>query len=887
MTHDHHGPEAVAATTTGCCCGSAAKPAPAPGAAKDPVCGMTVDPAKTRHHAEHAGTAYHFCCDGCRTKFEADPERYLAPKAKDPVCGMTVDPAKTRHHAEHAGTAYHFCCDGCRSKFEADPETYLAPKVKDLVCGMTVDPAKTQHHAEHAGTAFHFCSAGCRTKFAADPAKYLAPREEPPAPPGTTFICPMDPEVRQDHPGACPICGMALEPEEVSADAGPNHELIDMRRRAWIAAAGAVPVVALAMGEDAFGDRFPVRGQLSNGLQFALASLVVFWAGWPFLQRGWASLRSRHFNMFTLVMIGTGVAWGYSAVATLAPELFPPAFHGHGGAVGVYFEAAAVITLLVLVGQVLELKARDSTSAAIRGLLDLAPKTARRIAPDGTEADVPLDAIGVGDRLRLRPGETVPVDGTVESGDATLDQSTVTGESLPVSKRAGDAVIGGTVARSGGLVIRADKVGRDTLLSRIVQLVAAAQRSRAPIQRTADRVSGWFVPAVLLAAAAAFAAWMAVGPEPRFSYAVIAAVSVLIIACPCALGLATPMSIMVGVGRGAQAGVLIRDAEALERLEKVDTVVLDKTGTLTSGKPEVVGVAAAAGFSDDEVLALAASVERASEHPLARAILDAAAARTLAVAAADGFDAPAGRGVSATVGGRAVLVGSAAFLGERGVDAGALAAEAEAFRARGATAVLVAVDGRLAGVLGVADAVRPEAAAVVRALKAAGLRVAMLTGDNAATARAIAGPLGIDEILADVLPDAKAAAVERLKREGRVVAMAGDGVNDAPALALADVGIAMGTGTDIAMQSAGVTLLGGDLAGLLRARALSRATMGNIRQNLAFAFLYNGIGVPVAAGVLYPVFGLLLSPMLAAAAMALSSVSVIGNALRLRSADLG
>ena len=626
---------------------------------------------------------------------------------------------------------------------------------------------------------------------------------------------------------------------------------------------------------------------MSNGIQLVLASLVVFWTGWPFVERGVASLRSRHLNMFTLVMIGTGVAWAYSAVATLAPGLFPPAFHAADGAVGVYFEAAAVITLLVLIGQVLELKARDSTATAIRGLLDLAPKTARRIAPDGTEAEVPLDALVVGDRLRVRPGEAVPVDGTVESGEATLDQSSVTGESLPVSKRTGDLVIGGTLCRGGGLVIRVDRVGRDTLLSRIVQLVAQAQRSRAPIQRVADRVSGWFVPAVLLAAAAAFAVWMAVGPEPRLAFAVIASVSVLIIACPCALGLATPMSITVGLGRGARAGVLIRDAEALQRLETVDTVLLDKTGTLTTGTPAVTGVRPAAGLREDEVLALAAAVERASEHPLGQAIAAAAARRGLVLAAAEGFAAPAGRGVSATVEGRAVLVGSERFLGEHGVDAGALRTEVETVRTGGATAVLVAVDGRLAGVIGVADAVRPESAAVVRALEAAGLRVVMLTGDDEATARAIAGPLGIAEVEAGVLPDAKAATVERLKRQGRVVAMVGDGINDAPALALADVGIAMGTGTDIAMQSAGVTLLGGDLAGLLRARRLSKATMHNIRQNLGFAFLYNGIGVPLAAGVLYPVFGLLLSPMLAAAAMALSSVSVIGNALRLRGADLG
>ncbi len=773
---------------------------------------------------------------------------------------------------------------GMSHRHAAAPETS-----KDPVCGMTVDPAKTAHHAEHGGTIYHFCCNGCRTKFEADPTRFLSPlpREAPPAPLGSIYTCPMDPEVRQIGPGACPICGMALEPEEVTAEAGPNVELIDMRRRAGWAGAGTLPVVVLAMGADLWDDRFPLRGPVSNGLQLVLASLVVVWAGWPFIARGWASLRSRHLNMFTLVMIGTGVAWAYSVFATLVPGLFPPAFHTMDGAVGVYFEAAAVITLLVLIGQVLELKARDSTSTAIRGLLDLAPKTARRIAPDGTEADVALDAILVGDRLRLRPGETVPVDGTVESGEATLDQSSVTGESLPVSKRAGDAVIGGTVSRNGALVIRADKVGRDTLLSRIVQLVTQAQRSRAPIQRTADRVAGWFVPAVLLAAAAAFVVWMVVGPEPRFAFATIAAVSVLIIACPCALGLATPMSIMVGMGRGARAGILIRDAEALQRLESVDTIVFDKTGTLTSGKPTVTRIVTVEGFDENDLLALAGSVELASEHPLAQAIVDAAQARALDIEEAENLDAPAGRGVLATVGGRPVVVGSARFLGERGVEAGALQAQTDALRGQGATAVLVAVEGRLAGAIGVADAVRPDSAGVIEALKAAGLRVVMLTGDHVATARAIAGPLGIDDVVADVLPDAKAAAIDALKRQGRIVAMVGDGVNDAPALALADVGIAMGTGADIAMQSAGLTLLGGDLAGLLRARRLARATMGNIRQNLLFAFLYNGIGIPVAAGVLYPVTGLLLSPMLAAAAMALSSVSVIANALRLRSTDLG
>ncbi len=781
--------------------------------------------------------------------------------------------------------------DGC-CRPDADQtlsEPKAAASARDPVCGMTVDPAKTQHHAAHDGKAYHFCSAGCRTKFLADPLRYLAPT--PPgaaeAAPGTIFTCPMHPEVRQEGPGACPFCGMGLEPAEFTTAAGPNPELADMTRRSWIGAAGAVPVVVLAMGGHLLGPRFPLAGQMSNWIQFVLASLVVFWSGLPFFERGWQSLVTRHLNMFTLVAIGTGVAWSYSAVATLFPDLFPPAFRAPDGAVGVYFEAAAVITVLVLVGQVLELKARDSTSTAIRGLLDLAPKTARRIATDDAEQDVPLDTIVVGDRLRVRPGETVPVDGRVVMGAATVDQASVTGESRPVAKRLGDAVLGGTVTKTGTLVIRAEKVGRDTLLSRIVRLVAEAQRSRAPIQRTADRVSAWFVPAVLAAALAAFAVWMVVGPEPRLAYAVIAAVSVLIIACPCALGLATPMSIMVGVGRGARAGVLIRSAEALERLEKVDTVVLDKTGTLTEGKPALTDVAVAPGFDEDEVIGLAAAVERGSEHPLAQAIVEAATARGLAIGEVSGFDAPAGRGVSGRVGDRTVLVGSQRFLDERGVGSPRLSARADDLRQQGATAVLVAVDGQLAGVLGVADRVRPDSAAVVRALKAAGLRVVMLTGDNWATAQAIAGSLGIEEIEADVLPDSKAEAVSRLMRQRRVVAMVGDGVNDAPALALADVGIAMGTGSDIAMESAGVTLLGGDLGGLIRARHLSAATMSNIRQNLMFAFFYNGIGVPVAAGVLYPVFGLLLSPMLAAAAMALSSVSVIANALRLRRVDLG
>ena len=780
------------------------------------------------------------------------------------------------HHSDHS--AHH----------GDEPRTAAAGTVKDPVCGMSVDPAKTPHHLEHAGETYHFCGKGCRTKFVADPAKYLAPRvEAAPAPPGTIFTCPMHPEVRQEGPGSCPLCGMALEPAEITADAGPNPELVEMTRRLWIGASAALPVVVLAMGAHLFGRAFPVRGEVSNWIQFALASIAVFGAGWPFFVRGWQSLASRNLNMFTLVAIGTGVAWAYSAVATLVPSLFPPSFHGPDGAVAVYFEASAVITVLVLVGQVLELKARDQTSAAIRGLLDLAPKTARRISPDGREEDVPLDEVAVGDRLRVRPGESVPVDGTVATGEGSLDLSSVTGESLPVTKREGDGVIGGTLLKTGSLVITAEKVGRDTLLARIVQSVAEAQRSRAPIQRMADRVSGVFVPAVLAAAVLAFAAWMVFGPEPRFAYATIAAVSVLIIACPCALGLATPMSIMVGMGRGARAGVLVRDAEALERLQAVDTVVFDKTGTLTEGKPTLARIVAAEGFADDDVLALAAAVERASEHPLGAAVVEAAQARNLPIAEVDRFDAPAGQGVSGMVEGRAIVVGSERFVGQGGIDVAPLRAAIDGTRREGATAILVAVDGRLAGALSVADRIKPASIGVLRALEKDGLRLVMLTGDNAATAQAIAAKLGLEAVEADVLPDAKGRTIERLKKEGRVVAMAGDGVNDAPALALADVGIAMGGGADIAMESAGVTLLGGDLAGLLRARRLSAATMRNIRQNLGFAFLYNFLGVPIAAGALYPVFGVTLSPMLAAAAMALSSVSVIGNALRLRSVDLG
>ena len=702
-----------------------------------------------------------------------------------------------------------------------------------------------------------------------------------PAPEGTIYTCPMHPQVRQIGPGACPICGMALEPVIATAEPGPNPELADMRRRFWIGLALTLPVFVLEMGGHLLG-RDLLLPQLANYVQFAFATPVVLWVGSPFFARGWQSLVTRNLNMFTLIALGTGVAFVYSAVATLAPGLFPPAFPGHDGAVAVYFEAAAGITVLVLLGQVLELRARAQTSGAIRALLDLAPKTARRLRADGSDEEVPLDEIVVGDRLRVRPGEKVPVDGRVLDGRSSVDESLVTGESMPVTKEPGAKTIAGTLNQTGSFVLRAEKVGRDTMLARIVAMVAAAQRSRAPIQRLADRVAGWFVPAVILVAVIAFAAWAAYGPEPRFAYGLVAAVTVLIIACPCALGLATPMSIMVGVGRGARAGVLIKDAEALERMEKVDTLVVDKTGTLTQGKPQVVAVVATDGRNENELLRLAAGVERASEHPLARAIVEAAATRKLALPDARDFDAPAGRGVVGTVEGRRVAIGTKTFLAEMNIATAALDADAERLRQDGATAVYVAIDGEPAGLIAIADPLKPTTPAALKALAADGVRVVMLTGDNKTTALAVARRLGITEVEAEVLPERKSDVVEKLRRDGRVVAMAGDGVNDAPALAAADVGIAMGTGTDVAIESAGVTLVKGDLAGIVAARRLSAATMRNIRQNLLFAFIYNAAGVPIAAGVLYPAFGILLSPVIGAAAMALSSVSVVANALRLR-----
>ncbi len=771
----------------------------------------------------------------------------------------------TGHHHHHHGAAD---SDGIR--------------VKDPVCGMSVDPQKTQHRTRLDDQDYFFCNPRCREKFIADPAKYLAPKpaDAPPAPvlPGTIWTCPMHPEIRQEKQGVCPLCGMALEPAGVALDAGPNPELIDMTRRFWIGVALALPVVLLDMG----GHWLHLESELSVWLQFAFASPVVLWAGAPFFARGWASLRNRSPNMFSLIALGTGAAYLYSLAATFAPSLFPASLRQDGGMVAIYYEAAAVITVLVLLGQVLELRARERTGSAIRALLNLAPTIARRIRADGSDEEIPLDRVQHGDRLRVRPGDAVPVDGSVTDGKSAVDEAMITGESLPIEKAPGDKLIGGTINGTGSLVMRAEKIGSETMQARIVQMVAEAQRSRAPIQRLADSVSAWFVPAVIAAAAIAFIAWLIWGPQPSFAYALVAAVSVLIIACPCALGLATPMSIMVGIGKGAAAGVLIKNAEALERLETIDTLVVDKTGTLTEGKPRLVAMAVTEGFDEATVLGLSASLERASEHPLAAAIVAAAKERDIALQDVADFKSLTGKGVTGTIGRHLVAVGNATLLNDLGVATAPLEARAEGLRHDGATAMFVAIDRDLAGVVAVADPIKQTTSAALAALRAESIRIVMLTGDNRTTAQAVAGKLGITEIEAEVPPERKHAIVQRLRSEGRQVAMAGDGVNDAPALAAADVGIAMGSGTEVAMQSAGVTLVKGDLAGIVRARHLSRATMRNIRQNLALAFVYNTLGIPLAGGVLYPAFGLLLSPIVAAAAMSLSSVSVISNALRLR-----
>ncbi|MFK0164728.1 heavy metal translocating P-type ATPase [Rhizobium sp. NPDC090279] len=802
---------------------------------------------------------------------------------RDPVCGMTVDPTG-KPSLDYRGRAFHFCSNGCRAKFEAAPENYLT--AKDPVCGMAVDRATARHFLKHEGEKFYFCSAGCQTKFEADPSAYLdgnkpAPK---PVPKGTLYTCPMHPEVVSDHPGDCPKCGMALEPMGApAADEGPNPELVDFTRRLWISAALSLPLLVISMGP-MLG--LPIRGWIgeptATWVELVLAAPVVLWAALPFFRRAWNSIVNRSPNMWTLIGLGVGTAYLYSIVATLAPGLFPMMSSGHGEAIPVYFEAASVIVALVFVGQVLELKARERTGSAIRALLDLAPKTARRIDANGSETDVPVDEILAGDRLRVRPGERVPVDGSVVEGQSTIDESMITGEPLPVERAKGDPLTGGTINKNGTLIMRAEKVGAETTLSRIVELVAKAQRSRAPIQTMVDRVSAVFVPAVVAAAIIAFAVWAFVGPEPRLAHALLAAVAVLIIACPCALGLATPMSIMIATGRGAHEGVLVRDAEALERFAKVDTLIVDKTGTLTEGKPNLTDIVTAAGVDEARLLSLAASLERGSEHPLAEAILAGAEQRGAQFVEISGFSAVTGKGVEGRVGETVIALGNAAMMADLGVTTDALKAETERLRGEGKTVMFVAIDGKLAGLVAVADRIKPTTAAAIKALHDSGLKIVMATGDNGKTAAAVARELGIDEVRADMLPESKKALIDELRTRGYVVAMAGDGVNDAPALASADVGIAMGTGADVAMESAGITLVKGDLNGIVRARRLSEATIRNIKQNLAFAFGYNALGVPLAAGVLYPVFGLLLSPMIAAAAMSLSSVSVIANALRLR-----
>ncbi len=757
---------------------------------------------------------------------------------------------------------------------------------------MAVDSNTTPHHADLAGSTHYFCSERCKKKFLADPGQYLtappAPETVPAAAAGIVYTCPMHPQIRRDAPGNCPICGMTLEPVNATGDGGNSPELRDMTRRFWVGTVLAAPMLVLEMGGHLprLNLHHYVSPSLSMWIQFGLGTPVVLWAGWPFFERAWASVLNRSLNMFSLIGLGIGAAYLYSLVATFAPSLFPAGLRMEGGLVPVYYEAAAVITVLVLLGQVLELRAREQTGTAIRALLNLAPKTARRIREDGNDEEVPLDQVHVGDRLRVRPGEAVPVDGSVTEGKSAVDESMVTGESMPVEKESNAKVIGGTINGTGALVMRAEKIGSDTMLSRIVHMVSEAQRSRAPIQRLADVVAAWFVPAVILVAVAAFVAWMIWGPAPALAYAVVAAVSVVIIACPCALGLATPMSIMVGVGKGATAGVLIKNAEALERFEKIDTLVVDKTGTLTEGKPRVVAVIAAAGFDENTVLSLGAGLERSSEHPLAAAIVASARERGLVLQEITNFSSVTGKGVTGIISGRRVAVGNMKLLNDLHIATTNLESQAEDLRREGATAMFVAIDDRPAGVIAVADPIKATTPPALDSLRRAGIRIVMLTGDNRTTAQAVAAKLGINEVEAEVLPEQKNAIVRRLRAEGRIVAMAGDGVNDAPALAEADVGVAMGTGTDVAMQSAGVTLVKGDLAGIARAQSLSRATMRNIRQNLVLAFVYNILGIPLAAGVLYPAFGLLLSPIIAAAAMSLSSVSVIGNALRLRMARI-
>ena len=821
-------------------------------------------------HEHHAGTAITH-----------------AEVVRDPVCGMTVDPEAGKPQHDHAGRLFHFCSERCRQKFAADPEEWTT--AKDPVCGMDVDRATAEHTARHQGQRFCFCSSRCKGRFESEPEKYLEGATAPePMPEGTVYTCPMHPEIEQIGPGDCPICGMALEPKGIpAADEGPNPELVDFTRRFWVGAALTVPLLVIAMAPMAGLDVGGWIGErTARWAELLLGTPVILWSGWPFLVRGVRSFRTMNLNMFSLIAMGVLAAWSFSVVAVLAPGIFPAGFRDHSGQVGVYFEAGAVIVVLVLLGQILELHARERTGAAIRALLDLAAKTARVIRPDGREEEVPVDEVQVGDRIRIRPGEKVPVDGEVVEGRSSVDEAMITGEPIPVEKTAGDRLTGATINGTGSLVMEARRVGKDTMLARIVEMVASAQRSRAPIQKWADMVAGYFVPAVIGIAAISFIVWAIWGPEPALAYALVNAVAVLIIACPCALGLATPMSIMTATGRGAQAGVLIKNAEALERFAAVDTLILDKTGTLTEGRPRLVAVLPQPDHDEAEVLRLAASLERGSEHPLADAIVRGAEDRGVVTAPAADFAAVTGKGVRGIVDGHAVALGNPKLVADLGIDPGRLADAANDRRDQGETVMFVVLDGAVAGLVSVADPVKETTPQALKELHALGFRIVMATGDNERTAKAVAGRLGIDEIRADVLPEDKARIIRELQEQGAKVAMAGDGVNDAPALAQADVGIAMGTGADVAIESAGFTLVKGDLNGIVRARRLSLATMRNIKQNLFFAMIYNTLGVPIAAGVLFPFFGILLSPIFAAAAMSLSSVSVVGNALRLRSAKV-
>jgi Cu+-exporting ATPase len=853
----------------------------------DPVCGMTVDPADAAGSYDYNGKTYHFCNSSCLEQFKADPARFVHSQPqtaaeendRDPVCGMHVDADKAAGMVEHAGHRYYFCSTSCIANFKADPQKYLQPPKGVISPGRENIEYTCPMDPEVRQIGPGSCP---KCGMALEPVNVAPPVTR------TEWTCPMHPQVVRSEAGSCPICGMALEPRTITVEE-ENPELRSMTRRFWASVALTSPVLALMISEMLPGK--PLQARLGAAalvwVQFLLATPVVLWGGLPFFVRGWQSVVNRHLNMFTLIALGTGAAYLYSVAATLFPGIFPESFRDHHtGALAVYFEPAAAIVTLVLLGQVLELRARSQTSSAIRALLGLAPKTARVIRPDGTDEDVALEIVKTGDRLRVRPGEKVPVDGVVREGFSSVDESMVTGEAVPIEKEPGSKLTGGTINGTGGLVMEAERVGSDTLLAQIVRMVSEAQRSRAPIQRLADAVAGWFVPLVILVSLLTAIVWALYGPEPRMAHALVNAVAVLIIACPCALGLATPMSIMVGTGRGAQAGVLVRNAEALEVMERVDTLVVDKTGTLTEGRPKLTSVVLTEGFDEPTLLRLAASLEQASEHPLASAIVHGAKERNVQLARADDFRSVTGKGASARVDGRSVAIGNARLLEDLSIDTRLLANQADQMRTEGQTVVFVAVDGKPAGLIGVADPIKPSTEEAIRGLHAQRIKVVMLTGDNRRTAEAVARKLGIDQVEADVLPDQKSEVVKRLQKGGHIVAMAGDGINDAPALAQANVGIAMGTGTDVAIESASMTLVKGDLRAALRARRLSQATMRNIRQNLFFAFIYNVLGVPIAAGVLYPFFGLLLSPMIASAAMTFSSVSVIANALRLRQVEL-